>query len=242
MWSHNEVGEDPGAGGDDPSAVLDPLVTCGGADSWPVSAMAQGAVRPTAEEDTRIRDSFAQLRREMPMDAPAELLERGALRAEYVVLVDGPRELVLGLGEWSEQGPGPRASVLTLARDGDAWDAEGWGDCQLQIADQPGRDRVEVTAPKGGVDRETRIITVLATERECTSGRDATPYLSEPEVEETDRQVSVLLTSEAVEGSALCVGNRPVEVEIELAEPLGDRELLDAGAWPPVPVQAAEQP
>jgi hypothetical protein len=242
VWSHNNVGEDPGPRGDELSAVLDPLVSCGGVDAWPVSAMGQGAVQPTAEKDARIRDAFAELQRSMPMDAPAEILERGALRADYVVLVDGSDELVLAVGKWSEQGPGPKASVLTLARDGDAWAAEGWGDCQLQIATPPGRDRVELTALEGGMDPASRTITVLASERQCSGGRDVTPYLSVPEIEETDRQVSVMLTSGEVTGNALCIGNRPVEVEIELAEPLGDRELVDGGAWPPAPLQTAERP
>ncbi|WP_162602327.1 hypothetical protein [Nocardioides daejeonensis] len=242
-WSEAGQGGDPGPGetgrGEEPVAP-GPRVTCVQDGAWPVAAMAGGEGKLSAAEDARVRGAFADLLDEAPLDAPPELRSRGALKAHYVVLLHGPDDLVLGLGEWSEQGPGAQAMVLSLARHGDSWQPDGWGDCQLRVVTRPGQERVELTAPTGGVDTTGRTITLLATERQCSSARDVTAYLSEPEVVETDDEVRVVITAEEVTGAATCPGNPPVEVALTLDRPLGSRRIVDAGAWPPVTLETAQ--
>lgn len=219
-------------------AAAEPQVTCGSL-SWPVSAMDGGIEGAIAESE--VRAAFADLLEKAPMDAPEAVREQGADGAPYVVLAAGTddgRDLVqLGVGPWSAaSGPGEGAHALALERGDGGWEANSWGDCQLSVALPMGRAQVELTAPEGGVDGAATAPTVLANERDCTSGRDPGPFLGEPQVVETADRVVVTMASEAAKGAQNCVGNPSVPVELHLAEPIGDRELVDGGVWPPRPI------
>lgn len=236
-WTERGTGADPGRFNDDPPVLPDPFVTCGGEDSWPASAMAQEPGGETSEQDARIREALAGVLRDLPFEAPAELQERGADEARFVVLVDRADRMVVGVGEWDLWGPSSDGRILRFGVENEGHlSLQSSGGCQLQVAPPAGQEGVVVSAPEGGVEQEDRTITVLATERECSGGRDVTPYLSEPEVVETEDRVSVRLTADEVVGAASCQGNPSVEVEVELTEPLGDREIVDGGSWPPTPL------
>lgn len=213
-------------------------VTCGGTATWPVSAMATGI--PNDVDDAAVRDAFVQLRSEGGIDAPAAIQQGGA-DARYVVLAVTDDEITLGVGEWTADGAQGDAQVVTLEQTSDGLHASGWGDCHnLAVALPEGRSRVAVSAPKGGVDPSTTSLEMLVNEVECSSARDPRPYLGEPNVVETDDRVLVTIDSESVVGGADCQGNPPVPLTIELDEPIGERELLDAGTWPPTPIPVSE--
>ena len=226
----SSVAEDPST---TPEAAADPEVTCGVL-SWPVAAM-DGGVSGLVEE-AEVEAALADLRKEAPMDAPKE--------APWIALAAGTyggRELVvLGVGRWSSaSGPGDGAQELTLERTDTGLDETSWGDCQLRIALPSGRTQVELTAPDKGVDGTTTTPTVMANERECVSGRDPVPFLGAPEIVETAETITVTMSSESATGHQNCVGNPSVPVTLELAEPIGDRELVDGGVWPPRPIEVA---
>lgn len=236
-----------GGRGVDPAATAgadggEPRVSCGGGAGWPVDVMDGGLADEV--DDAQVRDALARLLDEAPMDAPPALQEAGAEDVEYTVLSVDDDSLELGVGPWSStEGPGDGAMSIDFERDDTGrWEAGGWGDCQLAVVIPPGRGQVEVTAPRGGVDASTPTPTVLVNERDCTSGRDPRPFLGEPEIVESDDAVLVTLTSTALREAATCVGNPSVPLELSLAEPLGDRRLLDAGVWPYREIEVATTP
>lgn len=178
------------------------------------------------------------------MDAPAPIRGEGADAVPFIALASGRfagrDSVVVGVGSWSaESGPGDQAQYVTLERTDTGLDFTGWGDCQLSVALPPGRSQVEITAPPSGVDGATTTPAVMANERECVSGRDPSTYLGEPVVVESADRVVVTLSSETAIGRQNCQGNPSVSVTLDLDEPVGDRELLDGGVWPPRPILVA---
>jgi len=235
-------GSSPGRGGEgapatDGAEAADVRVTCGGDTSWPVSAMADGIPNDVAEEE--VRTAFARLEAAAGIDAPRAIQQQGADGASYIVLAVTDDEVTLGVGRWTVDGP-DGGQVLTLERSASGLRPAGWGDCRLlEVALPEGRSRVEVTAPRGGVDPSATSLVVVVNELQCASGRDPAPYLGRPLVVEEDDRVLVTMSSEEVVGGADCQGNPHVPVTLDLDEPLGDRQLFDAGTWPPTPIRVA---
>ena len=216
--------------------ALDTRVTCGGDASWPVSAMADGI--PNDVDDAEVRTAFGRLNAAAGFDEPRSILEQGA-DAPYIVLAVGGGEVTVGVGPWTVEGP-DGAGTVTLERTAEGLRPTSWGDChQLAVVLPEGRSRVAVTAPRGGVDPSATSPQVLVNEVQCASGRDPAPYLGRPLVDEQEDRVLVTMSSEEVVGDATCQGNPSVPVTLELDEPLGDRQLLDAGTWPPTPIRVA---
>jgi hypothetical protein len=114
-----------GGGGQGGVDVIDPAtdpksgpwgeirVSCGGFSSWPVDVMAVGL--DTDLDDAQVRQAFTDLLDEAPMDAPAEIREHGA-DAPYRVFAISAEEATLAVGEWTAEGPGSNAEVLSLTR------------------------------------------------------------------------------------------------------------------------------
>jgi hypothetical protein len=66
----------------------------------------------------------------------------------------------------------------------------------------------------------------LVTERNCSSGRDIRNLLLPPVIAYSELEVVVSLYLEPTDGGT-CIGVGPTPFTIELAGPLGDRELVD---------------
>lgn len=234
---HNVSDTVPPADSPEPDAA-DIEVSCVGWVSWPVSAMVEGI--PNDVEEADVRDAFVRLQAAPGIDAPRAIQEQGADAAPYIVLAVSDRVTVVGVGEWTSDGPQADAQIVELKQTSSGLKAVGWGDCrELTVALPEGRSRVEVTAPAGGVDPTTTSPQVLVHEGACTSGRDPRAHLGEPQVTETEGGVHVTLSSQAFDGAATCVGNPRVPLTLHLDEPLGDRQLYDAGTWPPTPIRVA---
>ncbi len=73
-------------------------------------------------------------------------------------------------------------------------------------------------------------IHVLATERGCASGREMGDALRGPQVLETETEVIIVFAVEPVVGGANCQGNPSTPVTVELSQPIGDRQLVDAAS------------
>lgn len=223
----------------DPEWYQEIEVTCVDGASWPVSAM-DGGLEDQVDEG-ELRAAFANLLQEAPMDAPAAIREHGFQGVPYVVLAGDDEEAVVGVGEWSLDGPGDDANFVRVERQRADLRVTGWGDCELSTALPDGRQRVELSAPKGGVDPAATKITVLVNEVKCASARDPRPHLDEPVIAAHEDRVLVTMSSEAIIGGAHCMGTEPVPITLHLDEPLGDREFYDAGTWPPTPIKVAEE-
>ncbi|MEX0710112.1 MAG: hypothetical protein WD116_02795 [Chloroflexota bacterium] len=73
-----------------------------------------------------------------------------------------------------------------------------------------------------------RSFAALVTERACASGREIEGLLLPPVIEYDPNEVIVSLYLEPLAGGAQdCQGTAPTRFVIQLAEPLGDRRLVD---------------
>ncbi|QCW50096.2 hypothetical protein FE634_06180 [Nocardioides dongxiaopingii] len=223
--------DDPSAGPPPADRTAEPLVTCG-VGSWPVSVMDGGL--PEVAADPEVRAAVEALPAQLGIDSPDV--------SRWIVLAADDDGVTIGTGAWSAaSGPSRRAETVRLTRaDDGALRPAGGGDCRLAVVTPPGRWQVDLAAPGGGVDPTTDRPVVLATERQCTSGRDPRPYLSDPVVVETADRVVVTLTSRGDDEAHTCEGNPSVPVALDLEQPLGDREVVDGGTWPRTPLEVAD--
>jgi len=206
-------------------------VSCGDAKGWAPSVMAAGV--PGVLTDGEATRLFEDIRRDPQTGGEADLtLFRDGVDIEWRVLSHDDESLTIGLGRWTERGPiGYGSYVLEFDRDGQSWRVSGWGDCQLSPVLKPGFAWTEVMGYRG--DAEDTTITAMVRERECTSGRDPSPFLHEPIVVETAGSVTIYWTSEPAAGDQSCEGTPPVEREVNLSGPLDGRTLFDGFSYPP---------
>lgn len=117
-------------------------------------------------------------------------------------------------------------------RDGSwVWAGSSAGaDCELETPAPAGLNRVEweLDSDAGELIPETTTLHLLAHERACTGGEAMGDRLNEPELVETDQAVLISMTAVPLEGETFtCPGNPYAPVVIELAAPLGERDLRD---------------
>ena len=214
----------------DPPDDVAPEVTCGFL-SWPVSAMDGGVAGLIG--DAEVDTALAAVAEEAPMDAPdAEpwiALAAGESAGSKLVILgvtlverdrSGRRRPECGAGEHGDRVEGNELGRLPAPRRSPGRPLTGGGD------GAGGRRRWRHDQTDGAAQR-TRL-------HQCANPR---PFLGEPELVETHDRVTVMVTSESLVGGADCPGNPSVEVQLKLAEPIGDRELVDGGTWPPHPIQ-----
>ncbi len=236
------AGDAPGASSaadDAPFVVADGevMVSCGGDGAgWPPSVMTEGLQGVLTDDEAR---GIFQGILSDPMtgeEAALSLFPDG-VDVDWRVLHEDDNSLTIGLGRWTEQGPtGENTRILGLAREGNAWRADGWAGCQLSPVLKEGNSWAEVTGYKG--DAESARLTAQVSERECTSGRDPGPFLHEPFVVETNEKVTIYWTSEPPKGGGDCQGNPAVDRVVELHQPLGTRPVFDGFSYPPREVRA----
>lgn len=79
------------------------------------------------------------------------------------------------------------------------------------------------------------------TEAACSSSRDITGLVRQPEVVETADEVVITFTVEPLPpGGQDCPGNPSTPYAVQLREPLGDRVLLDGHYVPATPPSAGD--
>jgi len=114
------------------------------------------------------------------------------------------------------------------------WRARGWGGCTLRPEIPLGMNIATFrVAPGETLTPETAELDVLVTEVECNSGEDARGRVQEPAVIRSAESVTVIFAVVARPGGHDCQGNPPTPYRLVLAEPLGDRVLLDGSQIPP---------
>ena len=125
-----------------------------------------------------------------------------------------------------------------LAFMGAEWTGDGWrwsgssipNECELVVepSEEFGVVEWELDPEAAPLDATSTVIPVLATERGCASGQPMGDRFREPEVTMTDDAVLISLTVVPPEGGQNCPSNPSQAVDIELPEPLGDRDVRDA--------------
>ena len=103
-------------------------------------------------------------------------------------------------------------------------------DCELESVLPPNLHRVEwaldPASPAPTADSAT--VELLATERECASGQPMGDRLLPPTVVETDDAILITMAATPPDGDTFeCQGNPSQPVTVDLAAPLGDRELVE---------------
>jgi hypothetical protein len=81
-------------------------------------------------------------------------------------------------------------------------------------------------------DRE---IAVYATDPTCASGQPTGDRLRPPLIETNDREVRIAFAATRLAGDHTCPSHPPTPRQVVLDEPIGERTLLDGGAWPAQP-------
>ena len=161
---------------------------------------------------------------------------------------DDPELFVLDIGEDQalfatiEADGLPGANVRVSLRT-EGWRATGFGGgcSNLSVAYPEGLNQVEISLdPDSPPAADQTEIALLVTERECASGQPMGDRLLDPQIVETDDRVLLVFAAAAQFGAADCQGNPSTSVTVTLSEPLGDRELLDAGIFPPAPIMTGE--
>ena len=98
---------------------------------------------------------------------------------------------------------------------------------------------VEFQSPPDPLSQELRL---LVTEETCNGGDDAEGRIKVVSLEETENQVSLVLGVRPTGGINACPSNPPTPFTVTLSEPLGEREVVDAGLAEPRPVTARGAP
>lgn len=73
----------------------------------------------------------------------------------------------------------------------------------------------------------------LVTDRICTGGQPVGARLLPPAITYTEKSVFIVFSARPYQGLTTCQGKPPTEALVQLREPLGNRNLLDAGVFPP---------
>ena len=103
-------------------------------------------------------------------------------------------------------------------------------DCELATPVPEGLGQVEweIDPDAAPLTPESTSIDLLAAERACVDGQPMGDRFRSPTVRETETEVLITLTVTPPEGDEFtCPGNPSQPVTIELASPLGDREVLE---------------
>lgn len=205
-----------------PAASDEVRVSCGGGgDSFPAAALdgPTGADRADTAEAEGLRQVMAK-----PMGI-------GSLPADGWRLLDRQDSTaVFGASE------GGGHTIVTLQRDGDQWSySRSAHACQrLLVAPPDGLvPAVWWPDPDRPYDSQSRVLHVLATDPSCASGQPTGDRLQPPTVRATGQAVVISFAAKPVIGSQLCPGHPPTAYQIDLGQPIGDRQLLDGGVWPP---------
>lgn len=126
----------------------------------------------------------------------------------------------------------------TFEREGNGWKPAGWGDC-LPRLHLEGRSvlRWAFTDESFPPDPSSRELSIAATEVQCSSGRDI-EGLIEQHVTYHPSRIEVALTAPGLEAGKneafTCIGTSPVDYQLVLEEPVGDRPVVDVSVYPSV--------
>ncbi len=130
----------------------------------------------------------------------------------------------------------------SMENQGAGWKNGGWGGCRPEIV-LDGLNLatwiLDPDAPPPAAAATT--FAALVTERTCTSGQAMGARLQAPSITYGQESVFVVFAARPLEGGAFdCPSNPSTSVVVQLSEPLGERNLLDAGFFPPAEPVAPE--
>lgn len=205
----------PGAQGFDD----DTLVVCGGAGPFPADAL---------HEHTQLDAANIPEDRLAPIQ---DFLSTGEgefwPQEGYWVLHADDQTLLLAHIDVSGS-----ETLLGSALNGGSWVldiAQSGGPCEVQVPLPEGLGevawRVDSSRP---LDDQATSVTLLATGQACSSGSPMGSRLRPPAVLLSDDIIFVALTADLPQGAQTCPGNPEEPVVVELGQPIGDRDIVNA--------------
>ena len=130
----------------------------------------------------------------------------------------------------------PRAEAFAYARatlEGTAWRVDEWGGCIPRVW-EPGASAADwMLAPSQRLTPMTTSFAVDVTERACAGGQSSAGRIKPPIVVYQADAILVAFTVHPLPGGHTCPANPATRVVVELREPVGARQVLDAGTLPP---------
>ncbi len=240
-------GAEPGGGGGDAtdgasdpdvSAPSDATVRCGGgvydpdafADAPSVSELPDG---PAGAVDDAGDPAFD------PTDAWRVMLVTED-RVELLRELDEPSDLGEGDVRTHELRVLERITGATNVPDG-TWMLTAAGPCtpRVELGGELGEaDLTLATAPA----RDARTLDLFVHERACASGQTAEGRVELVGLEETAEEIRLEIGVRGLDGAQTCPSNPPTPYTVELSEPLGDREVVDASVVPARPLLVGTRP
>lgn len=115
------------------------------------------------------------------------------------------------------------------------WEAVRWGQCDIQ----PAFEGVEAArwelAPGEQIGPGTQSFEVRVFEQACASGASPDGRIISPAVIPLEDSLIVIVATRPPPGPQTCQPGPPATVQVQLPEPLGDRQLLDGSTFPGEP-------
>lgn len=156
-------------------------------------------------------------------------------RVDLVRVLDDPIDIGGGDVRTHESLTLERITGATNVPDG-TWFLTSAGPCTQRLLTHDDLGEADLTladAPSPG----DASVDLLVSERACASGQGAEGRIQLVELNETAEQVQLRIGVRPPGGDAQsCQGSPPTPFTVELSEPLGDREIVDASVVPPRPV------
>lgn len=122
---------------------------------------------------------------------------------------------------------------IELVDQGGKWGLASGGSCTPSLVIEGRVPATWVLAhDQPAPNRGTNVITALVTDQGCTGGEPVGDRLLPPFVTYTEASVYIVFTARPHQGLTTCEGKPPTAALVQLREPLGNRDLLDAGVFP----------
>ena len=122
---------------------------------------------------------------------------------------------------------------VTLQPSGAQWAFATGGVCLPDVLFE-GRVSATWTLPPNLRPQRTTVeFVALVTDSGCTGGEPVGARLLPPVITYTEESVFIVFSARPYQGLTTCQGAPPTEALVQLREPLGNRNLLDAGVFPP---------
>jgi hypothetical protein len=134
------------------------------------------------------------------------------------------------------RGTPERYSSMHVGREGRTWGFDGYSDsCRVRPLVTHGMGGSEWRVEDGtSPTADATSVRAEVHERSCASGQTATGRIADPLLEYGEDAIVITIPVRQVDARFVtCQGNPRTPFVIELAEPIGDRLLLDGGPWPP---------
>lgn len=202
-----------------------PLVTCDGR-IFPASGLvaATGAERAAGPEFDALRATLAQFRSEFPGSADWTWRLAGRDDAGAIFLA-------------RDAADPPGWVSIEVSADASGWRPLRMGQCDLHVVLSPefGPASWALDPAFESPTPDSIELHILVWERRCSGGSLTTGRMSAAVVEYTSETVTITIGVRPLGGGRTCVGSPGTPALVRLAEPNGERTLLDGGHVPPAP-------